>query len=104
MNYKLKPTYALVTPEDTPDVVIQTAIKEADTAANEWAQSEDIAAYLAGVLAVVGSGASRLNDQLLNEADGLVQDVLDDVFEKHLDEFTVTQLQWTFDANLEMLL
>ena len=98
MKFHLSATFSLITPEETSDAAIAAALEETNDVLALKGQDEDIAAYLSGVLAVAGSGVSSLNEDLLDEAEGLIDDTISAVCEKHFDEFTVTQIDWRLDV------
>ena len=98
MKFHLSATFSLITPEDTADSAIAEALEATNDALARAGEDEDTAAYLSGVLAVAGSGFSMLDEQLLDEAEGYIDDIISAVCEKHFDEFTVTQIDWRLDA------
>ena len=97
MKFHLSANFSLITPEDTADAAIAAAHEAANDALEAAGQDEDTAAYLSGILAVTGSGLSALNEKLLDEAEGLIEGIINDACDAHFDEYTVTQIEWRFD-------
>ena len=108
MNCTLTARYALITPEETQDEVIEPALAAANAAlAAEFDGDEDFRSYFIGVRAIIDSRLSEYTSHLYEEASDRVEAVLNEALEAHFDEFTVTQIEWYIqetEASLEDML
>lgn len=92
--------YALITPEETTDEQIEEAMEAANVALADWFdQDEDAQAFFSAVAALRSNpfASLSLRDDLQDESDSKVEDMLHAVLDLYLDEYTITQLNWSLE-------